>query len=170
MQTGTGLCTRLATSTNSCPCFNPTCTTRPLEQQEHQKQDDRRAFSEFIKPSDESQDESTIITMEEVVRQSNAQILSLPDHARNSTLLQREDHVDFIFKQILHNLSPKKASNFKDALHLVPTWKQGEEVLFNYPWKTMTDPFAFLKSHSCQLSWQPLNFYSGQVSVKRDQA
>ncbi|KAL7526837.1 hypothetical protein ACHAXR_003194 [Thalassiosira sp. AJA248-18] len=100
----------------------------------------RMNFSDFLNPPDETRAQSTIVIMEEVVRQNNPFFLRFLGHIRDGTM-QNED-IDFIHNNCLANLSPDTRKKFDNALNLVTQWKQAHGIVFDYLQNTLTEPIA----------------------------
>eukprot|EP00957_Ditylum_brightwellii_P169976 12938116-Ditylum_brightwellii.AAC.1 len=60
--------------------------------------------------------------MDEVVRQQDTEFLGVLDAMQNGAM--KESHVKFLLLRHLSNLSSGEKDKFKDALHIMPTWKQ----------------------------------------------
>eukprot|EP00957_Ditylum_brightwellii_P124213 9468292-Ditylum_brightwellii.AAC.1 len=44
----------------------------------------------------------------------------------------KESHVNFLLPRCLSQLSPEEKEKFKDALHIMPTWKQTVSITVQY--------------------------------------
>eukprot|EP00957_Ditylum_brightwellii_P142865 10885782-Ditylum_brightwellii.AAC.1 len=68
--------------------------------------------------------------MGEVVRQKDPELLDVLDAIQNIEM--KESHVNFLLSYCLSNLSSEEKEKFKDALHIMPTWKQTVPVTVQY--------------------------------------
>ena len=130
----------------------------------------RIAFANFINPPDAEQAQSTVVVMENVLRQTDRYFLQLLDHVRKGTLVRSDDHVKYVFKKMLHNLPPAERDKFRGALHLVPTWKQGDGILFNYLQNEMTEPLAFMFAHFQTIKQNQKNCLTRESRFPKKQA
>ena len=99
------------------------------------------AFSDFINPPNDVEVESYTFYMDEVLRQSDPEFKTLLHNMRNGTM--RDTDIDLLDQRKLSNLSEDERTNFeKGSLHLVPTWKQASQIIFNYLQQDMSTPIA----------------------------
>lgn len=73
---------------------------------------------------------SFVIMMDEVLRQSHSEFLSLLDNMRNDTI--SDEDVSFIISRCIDKLSNQERNDFKDAIHLVPMWNMTDKIVFDY--------------------------------------
>ena len=76
------------------------------------------AIAEFLDPPNKRQCESTIVVMDEVLRQDNPEFLQLLTRMRQGRLESTD--VDIIISRCLDKLSKEERESFKDAIHMVP--------------------------------------------------
>ena len=77
-------------------------------------------MAEFLNPPDPAVASSTVVVMDEVLRQDNPRFLELLSNMRNGCLT--EGDIDFILAKCLDTMCPSDARDFGHALRLVPTW------------------------------------------------
>lgn len=102
-------------------------------------------MAEFLNPPDPTVATSTVVVMDEVLRQDNPRFLELLSNMRNGSLT--DDDVDFIVAKCLDAMSPVDAGEFDHALRLVPTWRLATQLVFDYLENNMTTPIA--KTTAC---------------------
>ena len=99
------------------------------------------AFSEILDPPDTNVMESVIVSMKHVLRQDDPPFLDLLSAMRNGTVTR--DQADLLVDRCLDKLSTEEKDDFnKNALSLVPTWKQANLINHKYLLHTMTTPIA----------------------------
>lgn len=85
--------------------------------------------------------ESVIVSMKHVLRQDDPPFLDLLSAMRNGTVTR--DQADLLVDRCLDKLSTEEKDDFnKNALSLVPTWKQANLINHKYLLHTMTNPIA----------------------------
>ena len=110
-------------------------------------------LSNFIDSPHPNEVQSTVVIMDEVIRQRDQRYLTFLDHMRNGTI-DDDDMNTFIFDKCKDQLRPEEQAQFDDALHLVPQWKMANDIVFHYLQNIMTDPLALMraKTHMCKKS------------------
>ena len=88
------------------------------------------AITEFLDPPNKRQCESTIVVMDQVLRQDNPEFLNILNGMRNGSLESKD--VDIILSRCLDKLPKNDIESFKDAIHLVPQWKMAHPIVFKY--------------------------------------
>lgn len=98
----------------------------------------------FLNPPDKELEESSVFLLDEVVCQEDPQFLGFLSRLRSGGL---QDHdKDFLTSRCLDTLPLEEQERFKDALHLVPMWKMGHEITFNYLNDDLDQPIAVLQA------------------------
>jgi hypothetical protein len=99
------------------------------------------AFSEFIDPPNENEAESVIVIMKHVIRRNDRAFLALLSAMREGNVSREQARV--LRNRCLEKLTQAEQDNFKNnALCLVPTSKQANQIIHNYLQHTMTNPIA----------------------------
>eukprot|EP00957_Ditylum_brightwellii_P080253 6104439-Ditylum_brightwellii.AAC.1 len=68
--------------------------------------------------------------MDEVVRQQDPEFLDVLNSMQNGAM--KESHANFLLLRCLAQLSPEEKDKFKDAIHMIPTWKQTVPITVQY--------------------------------------
>lgn len=107
-------------------------------------------LSNFLNPVDPTEAQSTIVMMDEVIRQKDPKFLDFLSRMRRGCL--DDEDADFIFKKCLDQMDPDDCIKFKDALHLVPVWKMAHQIIFDYLQHGLETPIAKMcaKTHTCR--------------------
>ena len=92
-------------------------------------------FNRFIQqnptPEEAEEEESTIVLLDEVLRQNEGPFKTCVTHM--STGDMTDDDVDFILSRVMEDLPAEEKVQFqRDAIHLVPRWKLANEIVYNY--------------------------------------
>eukprot|EP00957_Ditylum_brightwellii_P085322 6489827-Ditylum_brightwellii.AAC.1 len=83
--------------------------------------------------------EPLVVVMNKIIRQQDPEFLDVLDAIQNGAL--KESNVNFLLLYCLSNLSSEEKDKFKEALHIVPTWKQTVPITVQYL-KQLRVPFA----------------------------
>jgi hypothetical protein len=101
----------------------------------------RIAFHEFINPSSGSGANSTIVFLDDVLRQTDPIFKKLLQNMREGAMDDAD--CELIFSRMLADMSPDDRKTFeRDALHLVPTWKQANAINIKYLQEELDTPIA----------------------------
>jgi hypothetical protein len=98
----------------------------------------RIVIQDFLHPLDLEEVKSTIVVMDEVLRQDDIAYLSFLENIRNGCVTG--DDVSFIIDKCRD-----MKETFKDAIHLVPRWKMAHPIVHEYI-QNMTTPVAKIKA------------------------
>ena len=102
------------------------------------------AIHDFLYPSNKKEAQSTVVVMNEVLRQEDSSFKSFLHRVEDGSL-NRED-VEFIHSRCFDKLNiDEKLQFMKHAIHLVPQWKQAHDIVYNYL-RNMNTPLAKLKA------------------------
>ena len=112
------------------------------------------AIAEFLDPPNKRQCESTIVVMDQVLRQDNPEFLNILNGMRNGSLESKD--VDIILSRCLDKLPKNDRESFKDAIHLVPQWKMAHPIVFKYL-LTMKTPLAKVTAGLQSERWDGVN-------------
>ena len=101
----------------------------------------RIVFHDFIHPDDNSGVNSTVVFLDDVLRQTDPTFKNLLQHMREGNI--DDDDCQLIFSRMLANMTAQDRNNFEaDALHLVPTWKQANGINIKYLQTQLNTPIA----------------------------
>jgi hypothetical protein len=99
------------------------------------------AFKDFIDPPPNSGVNSTVVILDEVLRQTDPVFKKLLEDMREGKM--DDNDCDIIFQRMLANMGEEERDTFVvDALHLVPTWKQANEINIRYLQTELNTPIA----------------------------
>eukprot|EP00957_Ditylum_brightwellii_P036299 2748997-Ditylum_brightwellii.AAC.1 len=84
----------------------------------------------FVNRHSSTGTESLVVMMDEVIRQQDPEFWGVLDAIQNGAI--KESHVGFLVLHCLSNLLPEEKDKFKDALHIIPTWKQTVPTTVQY--------------------------------------
>jgi PIF1 helicase. len=88
------------------------------------------AFSQFLNSDDESEIESTVVILDEVLRQDDPIFLGFLQRMRGGNL--NMDNVALIRSRCLETLDETEQAAFKDAIHITSTWNEASKISFEY--------------------------------------
>ena len=97
-----------------------------------------------LNPSAKELEESSVFLLDEVVCQEDPQFLGFLSHPWMGEL--QDQDIDFLTSRCLDTLPLEEQEHFKDALHLVPMWKMGHDITFNYLNDDLNQPIAVLQA------------------------
>ena len=106
----------------------------------------RTAISEFLLPPDETEARSTVVIMDKVLRQDNADMLRTLGAMRNGNM--KDVDVQFLLDRCIDILSPEEQLKFHNTyktLHLVPRWNMTHKLIFEYL-QEFTTPMAKIRA------------------------
>jgi hypothetical protein len=87
----------------------------------------RLAMADYLDPPPGTNDEVIAIIMDKVIRQTDPDFRNLLQKVRDGTM--DDEAVDFLLRQHYSSLSKEERESFnKDALFLMPTWKQTKPI------------------------------------------
>ena len=99
------------------------------------------AFHEFINTTDGSESISTVVVMEDVLRQSDEIFKTLLQNMRQGNM--DDNDIDIMFSRVIHNLPDDEKQQFlSEGLHLVPTWKEANAINLEYIKTNLNTPIA----------------------------
>ena len=99
----------------------------------------------FTDSKDNTKQMSTIVFLEEVLRQSDERFKKLLTNMREGCV--DDEDIDLLMSRMLSKMTPDERQVFdSEALHLVPTWKQAVSINLNYLQKSLTSPIAKIKA------------------------
>eukprot|EP00957_Ditylum_brightwellii_P153411 11676382-Ditylum_brightwellii.AAC.1 len=87
-------------------------------------------FNCFLNRHPSTGTKSLVVMIDEVVRQQDLAFLDVLDAMQNRTM--KDVHVNFLLLHCLSNLSLGEKDKFKDAPHIMPTWKQTVPITVQY--------------------------------------
>ena len=90
----------------------------------------RIVIHDFLHSKNDSNVKSTVVVMEDVIRQTDRLYLSLLQNMTNDTMEDKD--VEFIKEKCLDQLSQEERDSFKNAIHLVPQWKMAHPIVKRY--------------------------------------
>ena len=56
------------------------------------------------------------------------------------------ERYDWLVSKCLTNMSPEKSAEFKDALHICPTWKVANKICYEYLDHDLNEPIAIVRA------------------------
>ena len=78
----------------------------------------RIVIHDFLHSNDDTNVKSTVVVMEDVIRQTDRSYLSLLQNMTNGTMEEKD--VEFIKDKWLDQMSQEHRDSFNNAIHLVP--------------------------------------------------
>jgi hypothetical protein len=100
-------------------------------------------FAEFINSSNTTDAISSVVIMDEVIRQDDLEFKSFLENVANGTMSMED--IALIRSRCLQALPVDERVQFKNAIHLVPTWSEASEIVFDYL-STIGKPIAKWKA------------------------
>jgi hypothetical protein len=88
------------------------------------------AVSQFLNPDDNTQAESAVIILDEVLRQDDPVFLNFLSRMRDGAL-NMED-ISLIRNRCLETMGLEDQEKFKNAIHLTSTWEEATKISFDY--------------------------------------
>ena len=88
--------------------------------------------------------ESTIVMMDDVIRQNDPEFKTFPHNMRNGTISEAESK--WLHSKCLDKMSPDERDQFDDAIHICPKWAKANEVCFKYLQDDLVEPIAVVKA------------------------
>ena len=106
----------------------------------------RMVVRDFRYPSTDEPllEESNVFLLDDVVRQDDKVYLEFLTRLRLGQLNQQD--VDFLASRCMENLSPEEQKTFENAIHIVPQWKLGNDITYQYLDTDFDTPIAILQS------------------------
>lgn len=103
------------------------------------------AFSSFTNSKDDTKQLSTVVFLDEVLRQSDETFKKLLTDMREGKV--DDEDIDLLIRRMLCKMDPDERREFEfSALHLVPTWKQAVGINLKYLKRNLTTPIAKIKA------------------------
>ena len=88
--------------------------------------------------------ESTVVIMNTVVRQDDSEFKDFLGRMRSGELTFAD--AQWVHAKCLDKMSPEQQQEFKDAIHICPTWSQANRKSFDYLNDALTEPIAIVRA------------------------
>ena len=88
--------------------------------------------------------ESTVVIMDNVVRQDDSEFKEFLGRMRSGGLTPAD--AQWVHDKCLDKMSPEQKQEFKDAIHICPTWKQANRKSFDYLNDVLKEPIAIVRA------------------------
>ena len=88
--------------------------------------------------------ESTIVMMDDVIRQDAPEFKTFLHNMRSGTISEAES--EWLHGKCLDKMSPDERAQFDDAIHICPKWAKANEVCFKYLQDDLDEPIALVKA------------------------
>lgn len=88
--------------------------------------------------------ESTVVLMDNVVRQDNPEFKAFLSRMRSGGLTLDDAH--WVHSKCLSKMSPQQRDHFNDAIHICPTWKLANKQSFDYLNERLSSPIAIVRA------------------------
>ena len=103
----------------------------------------RIVIHDFLHSNNDYDVKSTVVVMEDVIRQTDCSYLSFLQNMTDGTMEEKD--VIFIKDKCLDQMSKVESDSFNNAIHLVPQWKMAHPIVKRYL-ESFSTPIAKIRA------------------------